>query len=333
MKALIYSLALFLLSGAIIAQEPIDVAVTEKNMSQGTQTSFVVVVPEAEQDFVETSWKKYANDRSLIESITKGAAGRLIGNAYKSVADLVSQDKERVKNTQKLKVEKENDEFIVRNVVHDHVTQNFLDIYARIVKIEGGTQVSTFFRFADSIFINESNVDEETLLSIKNYIYEFGVETYKEVVENQIREAERELRRMNVVLSNMESKVESHNKSISRAESEINKCESDIKLNKEQISRINEKISETNRQKLSHKKKSIEYESYKDLLKEHKKEKKKLQRQNKRLKTRIKKQEGKIKKALADIVENELDQKDQQLLIEKQEQEIAALELKLSQIQ
>lgn len=332
MKNLILLFSLITIASFINAQEKIDVTVVEKEMSQGLQTAFVVIVPESKIEFVEAKWKKYANERSIIESVTKGAVGRFVGNTYKSVANAIYPEKEREKNRIKLRVEKEHDEFIVRNIVHKYVTQELLDIYARIVKIESGTQVSAFFRYSDSSFISEANVDEEIIISIKNYMYEFGVETYKGVVENQIKEAERELRKMNVVLSNLESKNESFEKTIARAESEINTCESEIKQNNEQYRLIQDLIGDTKKQMLDQRKESIQYEGSKDLLKERQKEKRKILSQNKNLKSKIKRQEFKIKKSYSDIANNEREQRMQQMNIEKQEFVITGLENKLNQI-
>ncbi|NQU88040.1 MAG: hypothetical protein HQ541_20010 [Mariniphaga sp.] len=326
---LIISISIFCSYG----QEKIKVIVEEKEMSQGIETAFTVIVPESDIKNMESDWKKYANNRSIIENVTKGAAGRLVGNTYKSIANAVSQEKEVEKNRNKLRVERENNELVVRNIVHKHVTQDMLDIYARITQLSNSTQVSTFFRFSDSIFINETNVDEETLLSIKNYIYEFGITAYQNVVKDQIKVTEKELRRMNVVLNNLVSKNESLNKDVTRAEADINKCESDINLNNKQLDRVIESLNEVKKDMLDQKKKSIQYESLKELSKERQKEKRKLMNQNKRLKTKIKKLEGKIKNTLADIIENEMDQKDQESIIAGQENEVIKLEDKYLKIQ
>lgn len=332
MKNLILIFVFVSLSLVIIAQEKVEVTVIEKEMSQGTQVGFVVIVPEAGIDFVENRWKKYANDRSIIENIAKGSPGRLVENTYKTIANAISPDKDLEKNRQKLRVVKENDEFVVRGIVHKHVTQQLLDIYARIVQLEHGTQVSAFFRYSDSVFIDQSNADEETIISIKNYMYGFGVETYRKEVENQIDDQKKELRKLNTVLDNLVSKNESFEKSISRAESEIISIESEISLNNEQLPRATRLVSDTRKQMLGQKKNSVEYESLKETLKEREKDKKKIINQNKNLRTKIKQQEFRIKKALGEIANNEKGQQMQQSVIEKQEQVILGLETKLGNI-
>jgi hypothetical protein len=332
MKNLILSLVLFHIVLTLDAQQKIEVALAEKEMSQGKQTSFVVIVPEAKIDFVVSKWKKYANDRTIIENITKGAIGRFVENTYKSVANTLSPEKKLEKNRMKLRVEKEHDEFIIRNIVHKYITEDLLDIYTKIIQLEDGVQVSGFFKFSDSIFINESNVDEETILSIKNYMYEFGVGAYKGVVENQIKDAEKELRRKNKVLSNMKSRNDYFEESITRKESEINICREDIRQNDDQFILVEDLISEKKKQMLGENKSSTQYQEYKVSLKEKQKEKRKIENQNKNLKAKIKSKELNIKNLFVEIAKNRKEQRLQQVEIEKQENVIKELETKLNQI-
>jgi|WetSurMetagenome_2_1015567.scaffolds.fasta_scaffold120068_2 hypothetical protein len=332
MKNLILLLTLIHLVYISKAQQKIEVTLAEKVMSLGKQTAFVVEVPESKVDFVVSRWKKYANDRSIIETIAKGAIGRFVGNTYKSVANTISPEKKLEKNKMKLRVEKEHDEFIIRNITHKYITEDLLDVYAKIIQLDNGTQVSAFFRFSDSIFINESNVDEETILSIKSYMYEFGISTYKGVVENQIKVAEKELRRMNIVLSNMKSRNDYFEESITRNESEINICQEDIRQNDEQFILVEDLISEMKKQMLGESKSSTQYQEYKDSLKEKQKEKRKIENQNKNLKAKIKSRELKIRNLFAEIANNKKEQRLQQVEIEKQENIIKELETKLNQI-
>jgi len=74
----------------------------------------------------------------------------------------------------------------------------------------------------------KKNTDEETWLSVKVYIFEFGIEAYSEVVQNQIKDTERQLRRSNIVLRNMVSKNDRYHQSIARAETYVYKCKLDI---------------------------------------------------------------------------------------------------------
>jgi hypothetical protein len=326
---------LFLLFGFCLigsGQERIQVVIEDKKMSQGMQTAFTVLIPEAEVSLTEKVWEKYANDRPVIKTLTKHA-GRLIENTYKTIANAVSPDTELKKKRNRLKMKREHNELIIENIVHEHLTQEILNIYARVVPFQGGTRISTFFQYADSIFLSEENTDEDTWLSIKNYIFEFGIEAYSEVVHNQINEADRQLRRSNVVLRNMVSRNERYHQSIARAEAEIDKCESTVFLNRKQIDRVNENLNEIKKQSLRYKKESIQYENMNDLLKERKKEIRKLNRQNKRLKTKIKKLNSRIKRDLSAIVSNELEQEEQKAIILDRESDLKQLEEKWQNIQ
>jgi chromosome segregation ATPase len=325
--------ATILLAGLFASgQRKIEVFITEKDMSQGKQTAFVVLVPEAKIDLVEKEWKKYANDRSMIESITKGVPGRFIENTYKTIANTISTEKELEKNNQKLRVVKENDEFVIRNIVHQHLTQHLLDIYARITQLDSSTQVSAFYRYSDSIFINESNVDEEAIISLKNYMYQFGIEAYKSEVQNQIDTEEKVLNRMKTTLNNMESKNESLEKAITRAESEIENCESEIEMNYERLPEANNMVANVKKQMLGRSKDSPEFAELKLQLKEREKEKKEIMNDTQRLKTKIKQQEFRIKKANSEILTSQREQETQSSKIEAQKSVISGLEEKLLNI-
>lgn len=331
MKKIFTALILFA-SLFVSGQRKIEVSIAEKEMSQGKQTAFIVVIPEAKFDLVEKEWKKYANERSIIESITKGAPGRFIENTYKTIANTVSPEKELEKNNQKLRVEKEQDEYVVRNIVHKYLTQELLDIYARITQLDSSTQVSAFFRYSDSTFISETNIDNEATISFKNYMYQFGIEAYISEVKSQIAAQEKVLSRMKTTLSNMETKNISLEKTITRAESEIENCESEIEMNYERLPEANEMVANVKKEMLGIPKDSPEYAELKLRLKEREKEKKEITNDTKRLKTKIKQQEFKIRKAKNDIIISQREQETQSLKIETQESVISRLEDKLSNI-
>jgi hypothetical protein len=83
------------------AQQKVEAGTELMNMSKGQQMAFTVIVPEAKAKDIEPTWKKYVNNRSIGERFSNLTTQ--IGNLFRS--------KENQSNRDKLKVEKNGDEF------------------------------------------------------------------------------------------------------------------------------------------------------------------------------------------------------------------------------
>lgn len=306
---------IFLFFAAIImalnasSQYKVEVETGEKSMSKGTQMAFTVMIPEAKTEEVEPVWKKYVNNRSVGERISNLATQ--VGNIFKSEENRASRDR--------LKVETKGGEMYVRSIEVNEISKYSMDVYARITQLAEGCQFSAFFQYTDSVFINESNVDEERLLSLNSYVCDFGVEAYQSVVDNQIKEAKKEVSKQEGVLKDIESKTEKQEKSITRCESDIQKFNAGIFEVENDIVRVNEIITLKKTSFSAMLKGTPEFDEAKKELKVLEKEKSACFREIKSMKGKIKSKEMDIKSAKNTIEKHEQDRKNQRLVIQEKE--------------
>ncbi|MFA5328142.1 MAG: hypothetical protein WC384_10145 [Prolixibacteraceae bacterium] len=304
------------------SQQRIEVKTGEKNMSQGQQMAVTVFIPEASLKFVDPLWRKYINNRSFGERI--GTFATQVGNIFRSEENQVKKDK--------LKVEKKGDEWYVRSIEATNLSEHSMDVYARATDMPDGCQFSAFFQFTDSVFINESNVDAERIQNMKSFIYDFGVEVYKSVVDEQIKEAKKEVSEQEGIRKNIESDTRKEEKEITRSESDIQEYEAGILEVQNDIKRLEESNEAKKLILAGLTKDDAEYDYTKGVLKDIAKEKSKNFRKIKSLKGKIKSKELDIKKAKSNIVDNDIKVTDQQKVIEDKESIVEKLEDKKNNI-
>lgn len=320
---------IFLLFAAITmalnasSQYKVEVETGEKSMSKGTQMAFTVMIPEAKTEEVEPVWKRYVNNRSVGERISNLATQ--VGNIFKSEENRASRDR--------LKVETKGGEMYVRSIEVNEISRYSMDVYARITQLAEGCQFSAFFQYTDSVFINESNVDAERLMSLNSYVRDFGVEAYQSVVDNQIKEAKKEVSKQEGVLKDIESKTKKEEKAISRYESNIQEYNANIFSLENDIVRVNEIINLKKTSFSAMLKGTPEFDEAKKELKVLEKEKSGLFRDVKSMKGKIKSKEMNIKSAKNKIDKNDGDLKRQQLVIQEKEQIVDQLVKKKEGIQ
>ena len=320
---------IFLLFAAITmalnasSQYKVEVETGEKSMSKGTQMAFTVMIPEAKTEEVEPVWKRYVNNRSVGERISNLATQ--VGNIFKSEENRASRDR--------LKVETKGGEMYVRSIEVNEISRYSMDVYARITQLAEGCQFSAFFQYTDSVFINESNVDAERLMSLNSYVRDFGVEAYQVVVDNQIKEAKKEVSKQEGVLKDIESKTKKEEKAISRYESNIQEYNANIFSLENDIVRVNEIINLKKTSFSAMLKGTPEFDEAKKELKVLEKEKSGLFRDVKSMKGKIKSKEMNIKSAKNKIDKNDGDLKRQQLVIQEKEQIVDQLVKKKEGIQ
>jgi hypothetical protein len=305
------------------SQQKIQVEIAEKSMSQGQQMAVIMLVPEAKMKDVESLWKKYVNNRGFGERI--GNLATQIGNVFKSNENQVSRDK--------LKVEKKGDEWYVCSIEQASITSHSMDIYARMTDMPDGCQFSAFFQYTDSVFINESNADAERIQNMKSYIREFGLEAYRNVVDDQIKDAKKEVSKQEDVRKDIESDSRKEEKAISRFETDIQEFNAGIFEVENDIVRLYEKITAKKDTFATLTKKTPEYEEAKKELKELGKEKSKYFNKIKSFKSKIKGKELDIKSAKNKIAENESKIVAQQKVIQDKEQIVLQLIAKKEGIQ
>ncbi|MDO8928416.1 MAG: hypothetical protein Q7W54_05445 [Bacteroidota bacterium] len=323
MKQIFFLFTAIIMALNASSQYKVEVETGEKSMSKGTQMAFTVMIPEAKTEEVEPLWKKYVNNRSVGERISNLTTQ--VGNIFKSEENKASRDH--------LKVEKKGGELYVRSIEVNKISNFSMDVYARTTQLAEGCQFSAFFQYTDSAFINESNVDDDRILSLKSYIRDFGVEAYQSVVDKQIKEAKKEVSKQEGVLKDIESKTKKEEKSITRYESDIQKSNARIFEVENDIVRVNEIITLKKTSFSAMLKGTPEFDEAKKELKALEREKSGCFREIKSLKGKIKSKEMDIKSAKNTIEKNELYRIKQQLVIQEKEQLVGPLVKKKEGIQ
>lgn len=323
MKPALLLLVLFSISMLAKAQQKIEVETGEKNMSKGQQMAVIVLIPEAKPADVEPVWKKYINNRSFGERV--GNLAVQIGNLFKNEDNKVNRDK--------LKVEKNGDELYVRSIEEAILSKHSMDIYARMTELPQGCQFYAFFQYTDSVFINESNVDQEHIENMKSYIRNFGVEVYKNVVDEQIKEARKEVTKQEDALEDIQSASKKQEKAIARYETDIQEYNAGIVDVEADIKRLDENITPKKIALEALTKKTQEYDAAKKELKELSKEKSGYFGKIKSLKSKIKSKETDINTAKGKITQNDIQLNKQQLVIQAKQKIIDQLIAKKEAIQ
>lgn len=318
MKRYIFLFATLLFTVQASSQYKVEVETGEKNMSKGTHLAFTVLIPESRSKDIEPVWKKYVNNRSLGERISNFGTG--IGNAFRSEENKVDRDR--------LRVETKGGEMYVRSVEVNKISKYALDVYARITELPEGCRFSAFFQFTDSAFINNENVDAEKIESLSNYIRDFGIEAYKSVVDDQIKDAKKVVSKEEGILKKIERGSKKAGRSISGYESDIQKFNATIFEVESDIVRMNDIINMKKDTFPTYAKETPEYEAAKKELKTLEKEKSGYFKEIKSLKKKIKSKEQAIKSAQNKIAENELKVVRQQQVIAEKERIVEQLNQK-----
>lgn len=323
MKSLILFTIVVLANYWVQAQQKVEVGTELMNMSKGQQFAFTVIVPEAKTKDIEPTWKKYVNNRSIGERFSNLTTQ--IGNLFKN--------KENQSGRDKLKVEKNGDEFYVRAIKETTLSKHPVDIYARITELTDGCKVSAFFQYTDSVFINEKNADRERIQNFKSYIRDFGVVAYQSVVDDQIDIAKKEVSREEGVLKDLESDSKKEAKAIARYETDIQEYKAEITTTENDITSLEENVVNKKVAFETLKKSTPEYDAAKKELKELSKEKSKYFGKIKSANSKIKSKEMDIKSAKEKIVQNDSAAKKQQDVIDGKQKIVDQLKEKKGAIQ
>ena len=323
MKRLILLSAFLSFSLLASSQQKLEVVTGEKNMSKGQQMAVSVLIPDAKPKDVESIWKKYVNNRSFGERVSKLATQ--VGNIFKSDKNKIKQDK--------LKVEKKGDELYVHSIEQSLIASHSIAVYARVAELAEGCQFNAFFQYTDSVFINESNTDELQIQNMKSYIRDFGIIAYRDAVDDQIKAAKKEVSKQENILKHIESNSKKKEKSISRLEVDIQESESGITEVENDINHLDEKITAKKEAFSLMTKSSPEYDAAKTELKDLSKEKSKNFSKIKGLKGKIKSKKMDIKSLKNKIAANELEITRQLTVIDEKNQIVEKLKQKKEEIE
>lgn len=310
MKLLIILLATLSITFYAHSQNRIEVQTMEKEMSQGPQTAFTMLIPKSKTQDIEILWKKYVNNRTVNERFKNLTTG--VGNIFKS--------KDKKTKRDPLRMVKTGDELHVKSIVLDKISLYPLDIYALINQLPEGCQFRAFFQYSDSVFINSSNTPEDRMDLITNFVRDFGVEAYKNVVDENIKLANRNVSREENNLKELHAGIQRAENSISRNETLIQEYNSKISELRNDSTRMVETLASKKKDFSQMNKDSVDFETTKSELKSQERENVRIPREIRMLKGRIRSKELEIESAKNQIAENELEIKNQEAVVQEKQQ-------------
>ena len=293
-----------------MAQYKIEVETLEKEMSKGSQTAFTVLIPESKTQDIETRWNKYVNNRSPNERFNNFTTQ--IGNVFKS--------KEKKTSRERLKMNKTGDELHIRSIGLDQISSYPMDIYAIITPTPEGSQLSAFFQYTDSVFIDPSNTDPDRLDIIAQFVREFGVESYRSMVEENIKLANRDVSKEEGVLKGLHNSILRAEKAILRDQILIQEYKTQIAQLRNDSANMVETIAFKNKEISAMHKDSLDYQVAQVELKAMEREKSRVPREIRNMKGRIKSKELAIESARNQIAANEIEIQNQEAIIQEKQQ-------------
>ena len=310
MKQLIILLAIQFMAFYAISQNKIEVQTIEKQMSQGPQTAFTMLIPKSKAKDVEMRWNKYVNSRPVNERFKNLTTG--VGNIFKS--------KDNKTKREPLKMEKNGEELHVRSIELDKISLSPLDIYAIVNQLPDGCQLNAFFQYTDSVFINPSNSDEDRLNSIADFVRDFGVEAYRNVVDEHIKLANRDLSKEETNLKNLHASNQRAEKSIATDKTLIQQYNSKISELRNDSASMIKTIALKTKEFSDMQQDSVNYKKAKAQLKSLERENARLPREIISLKGKIKSRELDIESEKNQLAENDIAIKNQEAIIQQKQQ-------------
>lgn len=310
MKRFILFPLILLLALNVGAQNKVDVEVSNKKMSKGEHTAFTVMIPNSDPEEVTAYWRKYVNVRP---------AGERIDNLNTQIGNIFRNKDNRLKR-EKLKMVKNGEELYIRSVEIDQIAKYPMDVYATITQQPGGCQLSAFFQYTDSAFIDEANVEENLFSVVKEYVRTFGIETYKTIMDNNIKVASKAVSREQNRLKDLQASTLREEKSILRNQNAIQEFNAKIAQLKTDSANLVKNLESRQKELTELAKDSAEYMLVEKEITSLEKEKTRFSRDIRYLKTRIKSKELDIESAKNQIASNELEIDNQTKIIENKQQ-------------
>jgi predicted nucleic acid-binding Zn-ribbon protein len=183
---------------SIISHAQINILVQEQevNMSKGLQHAFIVEIPQADNDAVIKTWSKY------------------------------------IRVDTKSKVQKAGEEIYILGTEIDQIHKGPINIYSVIFKKDSTEKLVAFFEI-DSVFFSKDEAsnsieNEKTYHGIKNFVRDFALERYREVVASELKDEQKKLKDLTHDLEKFEKDNVSYQKKIKENEQDILNSESEI---------------------------------------------------------------------------------------------------------
>ena len=202
MKCII-TLSALLIASTLFAQEPIEVRDGSVAFEGGTYASYTVTIHETDGNFVEREWK----------------------TQIKAASDKVTTKKE----------------WFIDNARISSISQDTLDIYSKVIDLKKTGNVDFIVAFnSNGTFIGPE--DEKKHAAAMKYVYDFAFRTTKQIVNEQVEEAEKTLEKSQKELEALEKEKERLETSIVKNNEKISKSEGKIEENGRELEKLSSDI-------------------------------------------------------------------------------------------
>jgi predicted nucleic acid-binding Zn-ribbon protein len=186
-------------AGPVNGQVTIAVEEVIREMSRGMQPGFEMTIPDATFKSVESR---------LVKFMRKGSRGR-------------------VKTVQ--------GELFLDGAVRKNIYPEPFRLYIRHLEVAEGLRLTAFYTMDDTTFLS-GTADPDRAAAAKKSLRDFGVERYRDAVEDELESQER-------ILKNLEDELESMVKDSRKADKDIKDAKREIKRKKDEIRDLETRIA------------------------------------------------------------------------------------------
>ncbi len=192
--------AVLLLSAAfsLPAQEPIEVKVVDRPSSQGIQSAFEVVVPQAKANDAIELWKKTIIEKSFLK-----------------------------KSPKMIKVK---DEWIINDLIISDISASPINVITQVSSFPENIYIRIFLR-NEGGFIGSQGSSPETTARAGEYIRNFAVDLYRNAVEKELKQEETKLKQLENELTRLQRQNRSLNSKIGEAQKEEATLKGEVRQN------------------------------------------------------------------------------------------------------
>ena len=190
-------IAALALPAVLFAQQEIVITETVKTMSGGSQSCYVMLIPQAGAKDVIDDWKKYIRKDSKSKPAEVGGEVSILGGFCKNISP------------------------------------NPINIYATFLESKDGVQISVWVNDGEAFISSKTSSDRS--VAVHNYLHNFGIQEYKDVVKYELELEQKKHKDLEKKYDGYvkdqkraESNIASHKKDIEKLQGKITEEEQNI---------------------------------------------------------------------------------------------------------
>jgi hypothetical protein len=184
------AVAALILPAVLFAQREIVITETVKNFSAGNQNCYVMLIPQAAAKDVTDDWKIYIRKDTKAKPADNSGETSIMGAFCKNISP------------------------------------NPINIYATFLETSDGVQISVWVNDGATFVSTQANSDRS--VAVQNYLHNFGVQEYKDVVKYQLDQEQKKQKDMEKVFDGFvkdqkrsEGNIASYKKDIEKLQAKI----------------------------------------------------------------------------------------------------------------